>query len=447
MSTGILALFLLALLSFHKRIRSNTLVGLAFWLAAIVWVELLNIPAYNSTTISGVRITVLDIMIAYFSYVSWIRYRFYSEMIHQNNIVKTFLIFLIFIAASIPLCVIFQGDPVMRSINGSRDFIIFIPAFLYFFSFYYDRPLLIRMVTLILVVACVSSVFVLALVLKSGERVVPSAGALFLAFAGLLALTRYYESSQSRYLWATIFLLAVVVLLRHRSVWIASAMGLLFVHLYARINLRVIVLVLTIPFTMLVAAIFLPETFTKFSRILNKSASALASREKFDESTGGGRVARWEAQIEQKFNWKVWLWGNGHAYDRNVYIKIRPGEKRLSTVSFHNHYLEQAFRLGIPTVVILLFFIFRFLRANHRLQSRRKDFLLLGISACVFGTLGFGMMYSYSYVSFVVMGLGSSILVHANESMHYNAHVQPSKGGKKLALDAWKYKETEGPVR
>lgn len=443
----IIALFLLLLISFHSRIIINPVIGLAFWLGVIVGVELLNIAAYNSITISGVRITALDILFAYFSYIALIRYRFYADIIRGNNVLGAFIAFLIFIAASIPLFVIFQGDPLMRSINGSRDFIIFIPAFLYFLSFRYDDVLLDRMVGSILFVSCLCSVYVLILVLKSGERVVPSSGALFISFAALIALTRYYKSFELRYLLVTLFLLAVVVLLRHRSVWIATAMGLIFIHLYSRVNFRVIVLVISIPLAMLMAAIFVPETFKKFSGIVNKSASALTSREGFEESTGGGRVARWEAQIKQKFNWKVWLWGNGHAYDRDVYIQIRPGERRLSTVSFHNHYLEQAFRLGIPTVIVLLFFIFEFLRANHRLQSKRKDFFMIGISACVFGTLGFGMMYSYSYVSFLVMGLGSSILVHAHESMHYNADVQSSKGGKKLALDAWKYKETSRPDR
>lgn len=435
------AAYLLGLILFTRKIIKNPIAGLWFWMIFIVYYELINPEMDNSTVIMGVNITLLDIVFVYFSIIAFQRYNEFVLLLRQDNTLNLFFLSLLFIAVAIPLFVVFQGDPVMRSINGARDFLIYIPAFLYFFSFRYSPEEMDKLVNHLLIISLVSAVVAFYMVIKTGERVVPSSGALFLAFAGLLALVKYYEKSIASYLLVAIFLLLVVVVLRHRSVWIAAGLGVLFIHFYVKVNIRVISLLFCLPVLIFLFAMFFPTTYKKFSAIVKESATALTSREEFDESTGGGRVARWEAQIEQKWNWKIPLWGNGHAYDRNVYFRVRPGDKRLSTVSFHNHYLEQMFRVGIPTVLILLLFCFKFLRLNHARQLIQKDYLMIGLSACLAGSLGFGMMYSFSYLTFIIMGIGYSILINENEDRYRNPNIQPSHRGKKLALDAWKLEE------
>lgn len=442
MDVLILSIFTTMLLVYHRRILRTPVTGFVFWMLFLIINDILNLNP--TTSVGGFNVMLQDVMFCYFSYASFICLR-RSDKIAEDTTLKWFLAMLLFIVLAIPAFAMFKGHSLESSINASRGFILFLPAFVYFFSFSYSKVEITEIINLFTSAAVILSVVVFAFQLTSGERVVPSSGALFFAFAAVLNYTRFLDQGKAFDLISSLFLILLVIFLRHRSVWIALGLSLVFVHLYVKLAPRILALMLVTVVALVGATLIFPDQAARFYDKVSESASPFRSSDDFENSTGGGRVARWKAQIENKFEWPVLLWGLGPGYDRTVYMQLPNGEKRLSTASFHNHYLEQLFRIGGISLLILLAFIFKVLRFNHQHQTYQRSYEYLGLSACIFGTLGFGMMYSFTFLMFIFLGFSYSILITRHEEDHSdNTNVQPVQRARKLALDAWKYERAEG---
>jgi hypothetical protein len=442
MDVLILLTFTTMLLVYHRRILRTPVAGFVFWMLFLIINDLLNMNP--TTSIGGFNVMLQDLMFCYFTYASIVCLR-RSNKLAQDTTLKWFLAMLIFIILAIPVFALFKGQSIEGSINASRGFILFLPAFGYFFSFNYSKAEMLQLINLFTSAAVILSVVVFIFQLTSGERVVPSSGALFFAFAAVLNYTRFLEQGKAFDLISSLFLILLVIFLRHRSVWIALALSLVFVHVYVKLAPRILALALVTVVGLVSAALIFPDHAARFYDKVSESASPFRSSDDFEHSTGGGRVARWKAQIDNKFEWPVFLWGLGPGYDRAVYMRLPNGEKRLSTASFHNHYLEQLFRIGGISLLILFAFIFKVFRHNHQHQMNERGYEYLGLCACIFGTLGFGMMYSFTFLLFMFLGFSYSLLTTRHEEDHSDhTNVQPVQRARKLALDAWKYEHTQG---
>ena len=75
---------------------------------------------------------------------------------------KWFLAMLFFIILAIPAFALFKGQSIEGSINASRGFILFLPAFGYFFSFNYSKEETLQLINLFTSAAVVLSVVVFA---------------------------------------------------------------------------------------------------------------------------------------------------------------------------------------------------------------------------------------------------------------------------------------------
>lgn len=426
--------FATLLLCFNGRIMRSPMTGFGIWMIFLLINDILN---YNPSIHLGVNIMLQDIVFCYFMCAGILRFR--RSGFASDTTLKWFTAMLFFIIISIPVFVLLKGHGLIRSINVSRGFILFPPAFIYFFSFKYASEDIDQILKWFVNIALVSAIIVFALQLFSKERVVPSSGALFFAFAAIMTYIKFLENGKPADLLAGLFLLLLVVFLRHRSVWIALGLSLVFIHFYIKLTPRMVTVILVMIVGLVCAAVIFPKKAQELTGKIIESASPFKSSDDFENSTGGGRVARWTAQLESKFEWPVLLWGLGPAYERKVYMNLPGGEKRLSTASFHNHYLEQMFRIGGISVLIFLIFITRLLRINHDLQSSERNFQNIGLCACIFGTLGFGMMYSFTFLLFIFLGITYSILTMNHENSSDHTDIQQAKGAKRLALDAWKH--------
>lgn len=437
MNVLIVSVFSALLLLYSARILRTPVAGFVCWMAFLVINDILNLNPL--VTLGAFNIMLQDVVFCYFMYASIVRIR-RSDKFAGDSTLKWFAITLFFILAAIPVFALLKGQPLVRSINASRGFLLYLPAFLYFLCFDYKKYETEQIIKIFTSLAVIAAVGVFAWQLVASDRVVPSSGALFFAFATVLIYTRFLDQGKAFDLIASLFLLLLVVYLRHRSVWIALGLSLVFIHFYVRLNPRLLAVALVSIVGLTCAAVIFPQRAEKIMNSISESASPFRSSDDFENSTGGGRVARWKAQINTKFEWPVLVWGLGPGYERAVYMKQPNGERRLSTVSFHNHYLEQMFRIGGISVLILLLFIFKALRLNHQAQLLQRDYTHIGISACIFGTLGFGMMYSFTFLMFIFLGFSYSLLRNYYEENHNNhTDVQPAGRAKKLALDAWKY--------
>lgn len=405
---------------FHQKIYRSPTYGLAFWLLFLVCHDILN---FKPVLKLGLNIEQHDIVFMYFSYVSKLRYDQLKNYIDKDVRLKFFLLFLVFIVVSIPFFAIIKGQPVVSSINSARGFLLFLPAFTYFFSFSYNKAEIDKLFNLHFSVAIAIGVVTLALQLSASDRVVAAHGSLFFALTAIITLNKYYGSGNNKYLLFSLVLIALVVLLRFRSAWITLVFGLVYTHLYNKLNSRVIGIIFSGILVVFVFSIFMPHKYQKFADMLDESASPFKSSDNFENSTGGGRVARWVAQIDGKYEPLVLIWGLGHGYDRRIYFRSSSGDLRLSTVSFHNHYLEQIFRLGFISVITFIAFVIKFLRLNHLRQKSEKDFYMIGVASCLFGCLAFGMVYSFDYQLFILLGIGYSILIRKDEYSSDNTNI------------------------
>jgi hypothetical protein len=441
MDVFILSVFTALLLLYNRRILRTPVAGFVFWMLFLIINDVLNL---NPTTkLGGFNIMLQDIMFGYFMYASVICLR-RSDKPDNDTTLKWFLAMLLFIVLAIPVFALFKGQSIESSINASRGFILFLPAFVYFYSFNYTKTETTKIINLFTSVAIILSVAVFVFQVASSERVVPSSGALFFAFSAVLLYTRFIEKGKAFDLISSLFLIMLVIFLRHRSVWIALGMSLVFVHIYIKLAPRILAVILVTIVGLIGAAVIFPSRATQLFEVISESASPFRSADDFEHSTGGGRVARWTAQIENKFEWPVLVWGLGPGYDRAVYMRLPNGEKRLSTASFHNHYLEQLFRIGGVSLLILFAFIYKVFRCNHQQQMNQREYEFLALSACIFGTLGFGMMYSFTFLMFIFLGFTYSLLNTRHEEDHSdNTDVQPVQRARKFALDAWKYEHTQ----
>src|SRR5690606_35408807 len=126
----------------------------------------------------------------------------------------------------------------------------------------------------------------------------------------------------------------------------------------------------------------------------------------FEKSTGAFRVARWVSRIESNFDYRVIFFGQGHGYKRTSLIEFQGREGENST-SFHNQYLEQAFRIGLISVVLLLIGVFGVMRLNNRYLS--KDIAVVFNAIYVF-TLIFGMAYNFQLIFYIMLAVNLSYI-------------------------------------
>lgn len=166
--------------------------------------------------------------------------------------------------------------------------------------------------------------------------------------AGALSLSR----------WMAPVLLAAVVALQHRSVWIALVVGLLVALAVSRraqqsrplqlATLLAAAMVVTVP-------LVLSERLAPLSQEIGQSAANAVSA----RGTVHARLADWRRELGSFVREKpqVWLVGRGYGRDTTRLHITETGERQVVRFGLHNHYLSLLVHhgvLGLGAFVVLM---------------------------------------------------------------------------------------------
>lgn len=249
----------------------------------------------------------------------------------------------------------FEPFGATAAINEARKFLRFAAIALYFSTVEPRRDLIGRIGRLwVLAAVILAGVSLLRWVAtaagisggplgQSGSmRVVPSDTALIIAQGALIALAVVNERARDFTRFLAPVLLVVVLLLQHRTVWLASAIGLLYLLYRRRASIR-----------MLAAfgagmVVFAALTFTIFgeedlSQQLAESGQSTATLE--------WRIAGWDALLTDRGPERAGEVALGKPFGGGW---GRNFDGRFVDVSPHNFYLESYLRVGVIGVLALL---------------------------------------------------------------------------------------------
>ena len=244
--------------------------------------------------------------------------------------------------------------------NETRSFLPFLAALVYFSSFKYDRRRQARLIAIWLAGSVVFGILTFfrwiagtlgwgianqwqAVVGEGSMRVIPSPHALYLGTAFFFSLYQYYTNSGS--IWQRRLFLVLgpmLVLLQHRTVWIAVILGLLWLCARdARFRTRFAVGVAA---SLVVGALLTLLLFGSWGGSTQRSLQRSAS----DTGTFAWRIEGWKALLAERAAPETLLIGQpfGTSFERQV------GEGTIS-VSPHNFYLQTLIQFGIPGVLLL----------------------------------------------------------------------------------------------
>ncbi len=245
-------------------------------------------------------------------------------------------------------------------------------------------------------------------------RPVGSHGTFFVAAVALVQTMAWLRGTGSRWSgWHAASFLAFTVIMQHRSVWIAAAVGLMAVfllerrHLPRRFALMLgFVLTLTLATAVATAFGFLDE----LGRRLLESTVTMAADEGTFAARVDGWVRLWENWVAAPAHTMFFGYPFGHGYTRlynGVVIEFAP----------HNFYLDLLLRVGI--VGTILFLLPTLLAITHCLSVKatsEQDYLLargLGVG------LAASLVYFIAYPSYYIIGGATGIaLAHLIRHRH-----------------------------
>lgn len=235
-------------------------------------------------------------------------------------------------------------------------------------------------------------------------RPVGSHAALFIASVGLVQTMAWLRGSGTRFagLHAALFIIFTVVI-QHRSVWVAAAVGLLAVFILERRHLPrrfALLLGFTLSLTFVIAVAGAAGYLDDLALRLLESTLSMAD----SGGTFAARVDGWMRLLEGWFGASptAWIFGFpfGKGYTRmynGVIIEFAP----------HNFFLDLMLRVGI--VGLILFLVPTVMAVMHGLRAKTNsefEYLYLrGLGVVLLSA----MVYFIAYPSFQIIGAATGV--------------------------------------
>lgn len=240
---------------------------------------------------------------------------------------------------------------------------------------------------------------------SSEFRVVGSHPTFFLSVAGAAYFALWLRYSRRTALLAALFMLGLVVVLQHRSVWVASLGALAVVAWHERaavsakafpiIGIGVVMLGLMASFIAFDPSSRLTET------LANSAVSVTESR-----GTHIDRLVGWKELLSDfaRAEPQNWLLGKsyGSGYERYVL-------GRLQEFSPHNFYVQLLLRLGAAGLLLFLWAHFALRRRVHGAMS--SGLMPPGLHAVFLAILAANLLFYIPYGGFYLQGALYGVLI------------------------------------
>ncbi len=268
-----------------------------------------------------------------------------------------------------------------------------------------------RLISVVLFVSAFISIVALLKIYpsKSVYKIVNAEGCLILILAALSILLFHMNGIvvTNRIIDAVMLVLfpTIVLISRHRSVWLAGAFGfflLLGLHRervlsFARVGMASILI-----FGLLVTAVIVtPE----FGSSLKRSFRGII--DPYSDNTASWRIRGWQQQIGRIVRTKKALLGEGIGgyyswRDRGTEVKVSP----------HNAYVQLFLKFGFTGLTIYGFLVFKFFRETIRVRnklppSHMKAYMETGM-VNVGAAHAYMMAYDFSLIMLIFIGLAMS---------------------------------------
>lgn len=228
-------------------------------------------------------------------------------------------------------------------------------------------------------------------------RVIHSDEALILAQSALIALPLFLDRTRNLTRYITPALLPLVVVLQHRTVWLATLAGTMYVlHRERAVAQRVLVVLMG------AAVVFLLLVNTVFGNVSEVSEQLSDSAQR--TNTFEWRVAGWMALLDQAGPESPAEVAVGRPYGSGW-------ERRLSvagntvTVSPHNFYLETFLRSGVLGLTTLLALYAFALRATLRRTGAKRPDLILFSPNLLHVVVAMQLIYYSTYAADTAQGM------------------------------------------
>jgi hypothetical protein len=203
-------------------------------------------------------------------------------------------------------------------------------------------------------------------------------------------------------------LLTAVLVLQHRSVWLASISGVLLSLMVARSARAPLWQQLVLTCAVLVSASAPLMLNQSLSGQLQSSASSAVT----GQGTVNARFDNWRATLEQ---WagdgpRAIVLGRTRGSDTRRMIETETGEMRSISFAAHNHYVSTLTGIGVLGFGALLWIIFHVVSGLWRQLSQEDEdsptsallFVLIGMQ------LVYYVAYGADYMQYLILGLGIS---------------------------------------
>lgn len=240
-------------------------------------------------------------------------------------------------------------------------------------------------------------------------RVAPATAAYFIGMAVLVTLV----SRPVRFsgLVALIFL-GVIVILQHRSVWLAIGVALLALPLMSAYDAK---RTLSYYGVIGILAIIIATALTEFSSgesIVESILKSFASGTNLEEGTTYDRIELWKSLLSHWWNggFATWMLGIPYGTDYETYVRIEGGF-RLLDFSAHNFYVQTIYNNGAVglaawCVVYVMAVEFTWRNRGNRASGRVSSTLfVLLVSGLVFF-----VGYQANYLHGIALGLAIGMM-------------------------------------
>jgi O-antigen ligase len=380
----------------------RTDVGAALVLGVLVWQVGFSGLVNLEILVGPVRVSPQDILLALISTAAAARLLRLDRLnTPQRLLMMLILIAIVSLARGIPIF------GIQTAVNEARRPLRFLATALYFSTVEPRRGLMHRLGWIWLSGAAALALIVLArwfggiiglsnyffIGSEGSIRVVHSDQALILAQSALIALPLFLDKQRGLTRYIAPALLPLILILQHRTVWVATIAGTIYILYRERaVAQRVLVILLT------ASAIFLILVNTVFDDISEVSDQLADSAQR--TNTFEWRVAGWQALLDQAGPESPTEVAVGRPYGSGWERRMAVVSNTVTTVSPHNLYLETFLRFGaLGLVLFFSLYAFALLGTRQRSISPRLPDLSLFSPSVLHVVVAMQLVYYTTYAA------------------------------------------------